>query len=670
MKTTKEQLITKIRMAVETGLHEQLSSLLPQIAAHQLNLNDINTFYIKYKKTDIHDNLLSGVIRFRYKGAAKKNYAEVVKLLIEYGMDPNLANDEGMTPLHFAAERNVYFDDNTMISSDDETLLKTNALIDDVFGAGASAGASLNMRDPDRSNFHDVLDYLLQAGANFNIQNDDGHTPLHTAVNHGDEIGVTKLLEAGANLEIVSKQGFTPLYLSILRKQRQIGSNLEIMYALIAKGADIKTPKVFKIGEKSPLQWAQTCEAKEEFELLKKCGAHQVENISPLHYAAKNNDVDTLNKLLAYNFLVNAKDDNGGTSLHLAAFAGNIDIVQKLLSAQADVNAKTSKGLTAIHFAVNQNHVEIIELLLQNNADIHVISNAGKTLLHQAQTAEMKYKLLDLGVDPAFQNNQGELAVSEKFLEQYQASQIPHSEFTQNLQINCLTSFKYDNPLLNDQQLLNSIVQSGNFEALTAILNNEVPNIASAPINNDDNLPHTQTPSLSIVKNAVSYLLAQLLQPTLHYAKDVINGDNKDASISQYYADAYQGVISGKIVYKILTHQATQAIAATIGFSNINSMLVGKIAADVEFDKLVKLDFSSYTTPQYAQNTLKYLANHLLATSLNMYLLGNKELAIPQQVLAHSMPGIVELAECTLYQSGIMLADVVKANGDDLAWYL
>ena len=98
--------------------------------------------------------------------AATHNYLEVVQLLLERGADPNLPDNAGWTPLHYAAW----------------------------FGSGTA-----------------ILAVLQDHGAQVNAQNDRGITPLYFASVAGHDTQVKYLLAHGADRNIASKSGYTPL---------------------------------------------------------------------------------------------------------------------------------------------------------------------------------------------------------------------------------------------------------------------------------------------------------------------------------------------------------------------------------------------------------------------------------------------------------------------------
>lgn len=58
---------------------------------------------------------------------------------------------------------------------------------------------------------HDALDLLLDAGANPNLKDGDGDTPLHLAVRAGDAVAVARLVAAGASIGVKNRAGRSPL---------------------------------------------------------------------------------------------------------------------------------------------------------------------------------------------------------------------------------------------------------------------------------------------------------------------------------------------------------------------------------------------------------------------------------------------------------------------------
>lgn len=73
--------------------------------------------------------------------------------------------------------------------------------------------------------------------------------------------------------------------------------------------------------------------------------------ITPLHYAAMNEDSGPLKALLAAGAAVNARDGEGRTPLHLAAFSTRTANAKLLLEGGADPTLKTDAGRDVLSMA-------------------------------------------------------------------------------------------------------------------------------------------------------------------------------------------------------------------------------------------------------------------------------------------------------------------------------
>ncbi|KAK4880760.1 hypothetical protein RN001_008906 [Aquatica leii] len=107
-------------------------------------------------------------------------------------------------------------------------------------------------------------------------------------------------------------------------------------------------------------------------------------------YAAQNDDLDRVQKLIAKGTDVDSRDSAGYTSLHYAARNGCLQVCKLLLKNGANINAATKSGCaTALHRACTAGQMPIVQLLLSNNVDGLIKDADGKTALHRA--AESKH---------------------------------------------------------------------------------------------------------------------------------------------------------------------------------------------------------------------------------------------------------------------------------------
>ncbi|MGZ6250972.1 MAG: ankyrin repeat domain-containing protein [Candidatus Chromulinivorax sp.] len=174
-----------------------------------------------------------------------------------------------------------------------------------------------------------VVEWLLQTGADVNARNIFGQIPLHYAQTAEQ---TKQLLVAGADVNARNDNGQTPLHYAQTAEQTK---------QLLAAGADVhaRDHKGW-----TPLHYAKTVE---KAKLLLAAGADvNARNIfdqTPL-YKAKTVVQTAL--LLAAGANVNARDDEGWTPLHMAKTAAKTEL---LLAAGADVNARDNDGYTPLH---------------------------------------------------------------------------------------------------------------------------------------------------------------------------------------------------------------------------------------------------------------------------------------------------------------------------------
>jgi ankyrin repeat protein len=104
----------------------------------------------------------------------------------------------------------------------------------------------------------------------------------------------------------------------------------------------------------------------------------------PIHYAAKNGNVDSVMMVLKYGAKVDAATQDQITPLHLATAEGHLEVVQCLIDNGADVDLVDKTNETALHKAALNGHSNIARFLAEAHAHLDVVSVAGHTPLHHA----------------------------------------------------------------------------------------------------------------------------------------------------------------------------------------------------------------------------------------------------------------------------------------------
>eukprot|EP00903_Cladosiphon_okamuranus_P012043 g11308.t1 len=248
------------------------------------------------------------------------------------------------------------------------------------------AGAETDFRDPvencavlakavqDRNNrlVHD----LLIAGANPNIPSEPcAATPLHVAVERGDEGILSALLLAKADKDARDVNGETPLIWAV-----RMG-RLAIVETLLEAGAD--------------------------------CNIRRADTYSALDLATELGQIPILRSILGHRVDVDSRDPMGRTALHAAAIADQEEAVHTLIRAGADVALKALHGWTALHAAARHHNHKALVALLQNKAAVNArVKSSGDTPLHRA--CSQRSAGLEMTVDLLLRWGADETAANDK----------------------------------------------------------------------------------------------------------------------------------------------------------------------------------------------------------------------------------------------------------------
>jgi ankyrin repeat protein len=161
---------------------------------------------------------------------------------------------------------------------------------------------------------------LLKKLGNINIQNKDGETFLHKKAFCGSIEIVDFLIESGADVNIKDNQGRIPLHLA--SQEYEIGEQKTRL--LIKSGSDVN--------------------AKD------KNGSAPIHNATSWG-CFSNRTINSIKALIESGADVNIKDNQGKTALHLSASSFADEIVELLIKSGADINIKDNDGKTALDYA-------------------------------------------------------------------------------------------------------------------------------------------------------------------------------------------------------------------------------------------------------------------------------------------------------------------------------
>lgn len=160
------------------------------------------------------------------------NTTDVLRVLLFTGADPNILDKkDNATPLSILLRKDNVAD----ISGCVDVLLTFDAVTNVYDNHGKTP--LLYALDLDRKKMEEIVEKLLEAGANPNFpEKDTGKTPLHYAVMRGDDWLVEKFMEYGGKplqkdkngdtpLSLAKKQTPAPTYLAALQGRQSVAGN-------------------------------------------------------------------------------------------------------------------------------------------------------------------------------------------------------------------------------------------------------------------------------------------------------------------------------------------------------------------------------------------------------------------------------------------------------------
>ncbi|KAG2430804.1 hypothetical protein HXX76_009780 [Chlamydomonas incerta] len=340
-------------------------------------------------------------------------HVETIKVLLECGADVNSTNSRGSTPLHFAA------------SAKKNALEACQALLDG--GADTENVDTMGRQPYEMAEIEEVRQLLGGPDAR-----------IFEYASKGDAAGLKKLLEEAAkedaetpvSLRVVDSDGNTPLNLAITAESLETVqvilahdramvnypdmSGSTPLHAAVEAG-NLDVLKFLLSREPPPEMNVQNMHRSEYAQGSWLYGGETLEPFdkTPLHMAVEQGDVEAVKLLLATGRCsVDLADFDKATPLHLALEAGDEDIVAALLAAGADPDRHNPDFKSPLHLAASRGKIAILKLLIEvGKANVGAaVAEDGWTPLQLAArggATEKVQMLLAAGADVKRANVQG-----------------------------------------------------------------------------------------------------------------------------------------------------------------------------------------------------------------------------------------------------------------------
>ncbi|NXU18222.1 ANKR6 protein, partial [Pardalotus punctatus] len=270
---------------------------------------------------------------------------------------------------------------------------------------------------------------LINRGAKVAVTK-HGRTPLHLAAHKGHLHVVQVLLKAGCDLDIQDDGDQTALH------RAAVVGNTDIIATLIQEGCALDRQD--KDGN-TALHEASWHGFSQSAKVLVKAGANVLAKNkagnTPLHLACQNSHSQSTRVLLLGGSRADLKNNAGDTCLHVAARYNHLPIIRVLLSAFCSVHEKNQAGDTALHVAAALNHKKVVKLLLESGADTSVVNNAGQTPLEVARqhnNPEVALLLTKASQVSRFNRGRSLRKKRERLKEERRAQSVPRDEVVQS----------------------------------------------------------------------------------------------------------------------------------------------------------------------------------------------------------------------------------------------
>ena len=319
-----------------------LGAATADLADAVMNGNKVLVRSLLQKKADVNAAQIDGTTALHW--AVRLDDLETAQLLIRSGANVSAATRGGATPLELA------------------TINGNAAMIEKLVKAGVDPNASLTkygdtaLMMAARTGKPAAIKVLLDNRAQINATETwGGTTALMWAVSESHPDAARLLVERGANVNVRSK---------IVPSEGRRGGTT-------GNSSITSLPRDPQPGEKPRKDYYG--------------------GFTPLHFAARQGDMESARLLVAGGADVNAISADGKAPLELAIYNGNYELASFLIDSKANVNHADAEGFTPLFWAVDRRNME---------------TNPGMPWMVTLDPLPLIKKLLASGADPnAFVDN-------------------------------------------------------------------------------------------------------------------------------------------------------------------------------------------------------------------------------------------------------------------------
>ncbi|XP_052800681.1 uncharacterized protein LOC128231667 isoform X2 [Mya arenaria] len=236
----------------------------------------------------------------------------------------------------------------------------------------------------------DIMEILLEAGANVNAEDAESNTPLHVKcygeTNEPSEIEcIQMLLTRTASLLIRNSRGLMPIHCCVMQGRIDVMQLLlhndksDSMASALSKESDRKPPSLVHLALANDFpecaQWLLSngfqFKANEQDTMMRRILTEQIKLIKR---------ADTVKFLLDNGADPGPKYPGGNKALHYAAgLSGPSDVLELLVAYKAEIDVINEEGCTPLFFATQSNNKFAACVLISQGANVRQKNSQGLT---------------------------------------------------------------------------------------------------------------------------------------------------------------------------------------------------------------------------------------------------------------------------------------------------
>ena len=445
---------TALMIAIEHNYISIIHMLLQANANPHLKLSDgsnavmIASYHGNYVVVDL---LISKGVDYKYQQedgwnafmlACQKGHTQIVELLLKEKVDPNVQEKDGWNAFMLACRNGQTQIVEQLLNSKEQVVIKKNINVKNKNGSTA-----LMIACDTEKEHSEIVQLLLDAGADPNAKGKHGKTALASAMNSGNRTILRKLLKFGAATtdSISIELNEAPIQMSIIQlcvgklmqeshfiKSVQLhptltkifADNLEIMAEqfveevkkFISKTNVADIVEILRLlleatpqpeDDPTSLIIASTIGNVQAVDMLLKAGYNRITPLSSSKYFQA--ILPVMEPASIYKEVMKISCP----SIVVACIEGHLELVKTLLRDIPDINHQQETGETFLMFACD--HKNIVTTLLENGADPNICDYDGDNALHyvllssssEDNVLDIIQTLLSKNINVNVQNNNG-----------------------------------------------------------------------------------------------------------------------------------------------------------------------------------------------------------------------------------------------------------------------